>query len=106
MIFDALKKVLVGSNDDAVEAIKNGATLIDVRSSGEFAGGSADGAINIPHDELKKFEAKLKKSKQPFVVFCASGMRSANAKSQLKAMGYDNVINGKTWGAVQRMVAQ
>lgn len=34
------------------ELIKKGAFLVDVRTSGEFAGGSVKGAVNIPLDAI------------------------------------------------------
>ncbi|MGL1900855.1 MAG: rhodanese-like domain-containing protein [Fibrobacterales bacterium] len=104
MIFDAIKKVLGGNGEEIAEAVKSGATLIDVRSAGEFRGGSVPGAINIPHDEMRKHKAKFEKMKQPLILFCASGMRSATATMALKGMGIENVLNGKTWGSVNAIV--
>ncbi|MGL1934572.1 MAG: rhodanese-like domain-containing protein [Fibrobacterales bacterium] len=104
MIFEAIKKVLSGNSGEIAEALKSGATLIDVRSAGEFSGGSVPGAINIPHDEMRKNKAKVQKMKQPLILFCASGMRSAAATQALKTMGIENVINGKTWGSVNAIV--
>jgi len=106
MIFDSLKKMFAGDTEAIETAIKNGATIIDVRSPGEFSGGSVKGAVNIPHNELEKNKGKIEKLKQPFVLCCASGMRSAAASRQLKNMGYADVIDGKTWVAVNAVVNQ
>lgn len=57
------------------EFIKNGALLIDVRSSDEFTAGSAPGAINIPLDKIQDELSKLNDA-QNIIVFCKSGMRS------------------------------
>ena len=47
------KKIKMGGNKVKLkEMLKQGAKVIDVRSKGEFAGGSFPGAINIPLDEL------------------------------------------------------
>jgi phage shock protein E len=79
--------------------IANGATLLDVRTKGEFNTGSAKGAINIPLDQLEKNIGKLKGSGQ-VVVFCRTGARSAMAKRIL--MQHDiPVFNGGSWGSVE-----
>lgn len=87
------------SNENLAQIINEGAFLVDVRSPGEFAGGSAKGATNIPLDmiaqHIKKFEGK-----KNIVVFCRSGNRSSQAKSILERHGFKNVTNGGTWNAV------
>jgi phage shock protein E len=78
------------------ELKKNGATLIDVRSAGEFANGNAPGTINIPLQELGSRLGEIPKS-SPVVLCCASGTRSGMAKLILKKNGYQNVHNIGTW---------
>jgi rhodanese-related sulfurtransferase len=73
-----------------------GATLIDVRSAGEFARGSAPGTINIPLNELGSRLAEITKTK-PVVLACASGTRSGMAKMVLKKNGYQQVHNIGPW---------
>ncbi len=99
-MFGFLKK-LFGSEDSErlVEVINNGATLIDVRSKGEFASGSLKNAINIPLNEISS-KVKSLKNKENIVVFCRSGMRSKQAQSILKQAGITNVFNG---GSLQNM---
>lgn len=81
--------------------IEQGAFLVDVREPGEFAGGTAKGAVNIPLGrvtaELNKF-----KGKENIVVFCRSGNRSNQAKTILEQNGFKNVINGGTWEEVNQ----
>lgn len=100
MIIDFLKKIF-GSEDSEklTEAINNGATLIDVRSKGEFASGSIKNAVNIPLNEISNQINKLK-NKRNIVIFCRSGMRSKQAQSILKQAGFENVFNG---GSLQNM---
>lgn len=102
-MFGFFKNLFGGSSEKLSEAIKNGAVLIDVRSQGEFASGNVKGSTNIPLDKLSSQLGKLKKDK-PIVVFCASGMRSASAKSILERNGYANVINGGSWKNVQSVI--
>jgi len=70
----------------AKQLVADGAMLLDVRTSGEFASGHLPGAVNIPLGELSARIAKVPKD-QPVTVYCASGMRSASAKRLLKATG-------------------
>jgi rhodanese-related sulfurtransferase len=46
---------------------------------------------------------KLKKDK-PIITCCASGMRSANAKSILKSNGFKEVYNGGGWSTLQNKI--
>lgn len=87
-------KSLFGSlNPEVKEALKNGAFLVDVRTSTEFACGSATNAVNIPLNQLRNNLNKFKSKKQ-IIVFCQSGARSAQSKRILNQNGIENVING------------
>ena len=78
------------------ELINNGAIIIDVRTPGEYAGGHLKRSKNMPLDSLKGNLSKIDKSKT-VITCCASGMRSAAARSVLKANGFTDVINGGSW---------
>ena len=98
-----LKKILgFGPKINYAELVKNGAIIIDVRSSGEFAGGHIKGSINIPVDSLIKNLDKFKDKNKIIITCCASGMRSASAKSILRSRGYLYVYNGGGWSGLQR----
>jgi len=47
--------------------------------------------------------SKLKKDK-PIITCCASGMRSASAKSILKSNGFTEVHNGGGWSSLQNKI--
>jgi len=64
--------------------------VIDVRQPGETAGGTIDGAIEIPLTRLAEQYETLDPAK-PTVVFCAGGFRSSIAASKLMAHGFDDV---------------
>lgn len=102
-MFGIFKNLLSTDNKKLAEAIKNGAFLVDVRTSFEFSGGSVKGAVNIPLDSLANHLAKFK-NKKSIVVFCRSGNRSSQAKSILEQNGFQNVINGGTWKNVNQIV--
>lgn len=92
------------SGQNLKQHIAEGALLVDVRSPGEFAGGSAKGAINIPLDNLMQHLDKFRGHRH-IIVFCRSGNRSAMAKQILEGQGFKNVINGGTWENVAIQVS-
>ena len=98
-------KMLFGSGNTAIlkEIIKEGAFLVDVRTSGEFSSGHVKGSINIPLD-MVSFQLAKFKNKKNIIVFCRSGNRSSQAKTILEQNGFINVINGGTWQNVQQQV--
>lgn len=101
-MFGFLKNLFLKTDKTPLaELIHSGAFLVDVRSRGEFASRSAKGAVNIPLNQLSDQLMKFK-NKSHIVVFCASGMRSAQAKNILKRSGITNVTNGKSWQNVNR----
>ena len=72
------------------------AILVDVRSEQEYNEDHKDGAINIPHYEMKnKAEAILKEKEKAIILYCRSGSRSKKAYEMLKKMGYTNVYHIK-----------
>lgn len=94
-----LFKSIFGSADTSKldEVIAKGAIIIDVRSAGEFATGHAKGAINIPLDQLESKLYKIKSYQKPLVLCCASGMRSARAKSFLAGQGIADLHDAGSW---------
>jgi phage shock protein E len=96
--FGNLVNAISGSGS---ESIPDNAIFIDVRSPGEAAGGTIDGAINIPLPDIgAKAKGALPKEATPIVVFCASGMRSGMAKKTLQSLGYEQVTNGGGIGSL------
>jgi len=83
--------------------IQEGTFLVDVRSPGEFSGGSAKGAVNIPLDNLTHEIEKFRGHKN-IIVFCRSGNRSSMAKQILEGNGFKNVTNGGTWENVASQI--
>lgn len=78
---------------EAKKLVAAGAKLIDVRSPGEYAMGHIPGSINVPVSELGARAKDLGAKDQPKVVYCASGTRSALARSVLKGQGFQQVFN-------------
>ncbi len=95
--------ILSDKKADIVQALNNKAYLVDVRTREEFAEGSAQGAVNIPVDEIPK-KLSAFEGKQEIIVFCKSGGRSAQAKRFLTQKGFEKVTNGGTWKKVQELL--
>lgn len=93
----------IGPSVDYKELVKNGAKIVDVRSKAEYASGHIKGSINIPLNELSRLPKSLK-PEHTIITCCASGMRSAAAKSQLKAMGFSQVHNGGGWHSLNQKI--
>jgi phage shock protein E len=89
------------SPDVVLQKIKDGATVVDVRTPGEYQTGAYPGAVNIPVQELDRRLAELR-SDRPIVVYCGSGARSAAAERLLRARGFDDVVNGGGLGQMPR----
>jgi phage shock protein E len=71
-------------------------TIVDVRTVDEFRGGHAEGAINIPLQEVVERMEEIKNLKMPLVLCCASGNRSGQAHRYLAQQGLD-CYNGGSW---------
>ncbi|TXB63984.1 rhodanese-like domain-containing protein [Vicingus serpentipes] len=81
------------------------ATIIDVRTPGEFAMGCVEGSTNIPLDQVPHKIEEFKNMKKPLVLCCASGGRSGQAVQFLEANGVDDIYNGGGWNMVaMRMI--
>jgi rhodanese-related sulfurtransferase len=72
----------------ALELVRDGATLLDVRENNEWKSGHAPGAIHVPLGDIDKAPRRIKQGR-PVVVMCASGMRSRTAAKHLRGLGYD-----------------
>ncbi|MCC7401963.1 MAG: rhodanese-like domain-containing protein [Chitinophagaceae bacterium] len=99
-----IKKLFgAGPKIDLKALVQDGAQIIDVRTKAEFQNGHIKGAVNMPLNNLTSQVNKLKKNK-PVITCCASGMRSASAKSILKSHGFTEVYNGGGWMRLQNKI--
>lgn len=95
-----LEKIF-GKKVDLQEVISSGAVILDVRTKGEFQSGHLRNSINIPVDNLQGNLKKLNKNK-PIITCCASGARSASARSILLSNGFEQVYNGGSWSSLKK----
>lgn len=91
--FILFKRLTQVSADEARRLVKEGARLIDVRSRAEYDSGHIPGSINVPVNELAARLDKLGPKDEAKVIYCASGTRSAVARSMLKGRGFTRVFN-------------
>jgi len=70
--------------------------VIDVRTPGEFQGGSINRALNIDFNAVD-FKAQIKKldKNKTTLIFCHGGGRSAKALDLMKELGFTHVLELK-----------
>jgi rhodanese-related sulfurtransferase len=82
----------------------NGAPIIDVREPEEFAAGHLPGAVNIPRGVLEfqvdghpalnfRTDPHLSHRREPVILYCRTGGRSALAAESLKRLGFDRPLS-------------
>jgi rhodanese-related sulfurtransferase len=91
----AVSALALAANDLAtIQSNISAPVIIDVRTPQEFATGSIEGAVNLPlkglPDSLLSEGIELD---EEVVVYCRSGRRSAQAKTLLKAAGFELVFD-------------
>ena len=106
-MINTLKKIFgFGPKEDFADLVKQGSIVLDVRSEGEYSSGHIKGSLNIPVNTLNNNLNKLKDKNKTIITCCASGMRSASAKSILKSNGYSQVYNGGGWSSLQNKISK
>ncbi len=73
-------------------ALRDSFTVIDVRSKADYDKGHIEGAISIPHEELKARSAALDKNKK-YAVHCNKGTTGNAAQNLLLNLGFKDVYN-------------
>ncbi|HMW39014.1 MAG: rhodanese-like domain-containing protein [Saprospiraceae bacterium] len=100
-MFELIKKLFAsGPKVDYRQLVSEGAQIIDVRTKMEFNGGHIKGSKNIPLQVLGQNLKSIHKDK-PVIAVCASGSRSAAARSILLANGFKEVYNGGGYYSLQ-----
>jgi rhodanese-related sulfurtransferase len=75
------------------QVVEAGATVLDVRTVEEFAGGHVRGALNIPLHVLPLRMSELGPKDRPLVLYCLSGGRSGQAAEFLRRAGFAEVLD-------------
>jgi rhodanese-related sulfurtransferase len=110
--FDRLRRLFGGRPADgslgskikaerALDLVRGGATLLDVRENKEWKSGHAPGAVHVALGDIDKAPRRLPQGR-PVVVMCATGMRSRTAAKHLRGLGFDAASLSGGMGAWQR----
>jgi len=77
---------------EALELLRRGAVMLDVRDAVELLAGTAQGATHVPRCEIESRVAQLAPDPAAtLLLLCASGVRSLAAARQLAGLGYSDV---------------
>ena len=89
-----LATAVLSGCSSSVSLDPTGATIIDVRTADEYAAGHLKGAINIDIYQAN-FMTEINKLPKDgkYIVYCKSGVRAGNAKSQMDAAGFKDVTS-------------
>ena len=69
-------------------------TIIDVRTQGEYQDGHIKDAINIDVNSGSfKTDVSSLDTTKTYLVYCQTGVRSANASAQMVGLGFQHVYN-------------
>lgn len=93
------------SPEEAIELQRDGARILDVRTTGEFESVHIPGSYNVPLDLLSEHRDELTRSVEaPVILVCASGMRAKQADNALRDAGFASltVLEGGINGWEQR----
>lgn len=84
----------LSAREFARRAAEPGVIIMDVRTARELKGGRIRGALHLDI-AAPDFEDKLARldRKATYLIYCASGARSARACQQMKALGFAQVFN-------------
>lgn len=103
-MFEAIKNLFKGTKVDYAQLIDEGAIIIDVRTPQEYDRGHIKNSKNLPLGELPNRLKSVSDKSKTYITCCASGMRSASAKSIMKRNGYTNVYNGGGWESLRSKI--
>lgn len=77
---------------EALDLMRRGAVLLDVRDAVELLAGTADGATHVPLCEIDRRVRQLAPDAgSTLLLLCASGVRSLSAARRLQDLGYRDV---------------
>ncbi len=97
-IFVANKNSSVTDESVTTNQLAQGTVVYDVRTPEEYAGGHAEGAINLPLDKIQSGVYPQAAKTSPIAVYCHSGNRSGQATTILKQAGYTNITDIGAYG--------
>ena len=93
------------STKEAAEYLKNGATLVDVRTVNEFESGHIMQAYNMPLDRIEMLApSTFKDRNKVLLLHCSTGVRSKMAQRKLEEIGYKNAFNLGSYERAEKVI--
>lgn len=86
--------------------MKNGAILLDVRTSQEFKEGHVKGAVNLDVEDMLSGKTPDTTKNSKIYVYCRSGNRSAQAVAVLERAGFEDVNDLGGLSEIEQMGAK
>lgn len=94
VVNDAKSRIREVTVEQAIERMRQGARLIDVREDNEWAKGHASGAIHLGRGIIERDIVQTFPDKSAdLILYCGGGYRSALGADMLQKMGYSNVVS-------------
>jgi len=91
----------------ALEHLRRGARVIDVRSASEYQAGHLPEAVNVPLDALaQQIQRAAPDKDQVLLLHCFSGTRSGMARRILRGNGYTQVFNLGSYGRAESILRE
>jgi rhodanese-related sulfurtransferase len=91
IVFRRLRRIPTAK---ARRLIAEGALVLDVRTSQEFASGHARGAVNLPVEQARRRITEIEPDRsRTILTYCHSGTRSAITCRILRGLGYQHAHN-------------
>ena len=90
-------------NGKIKEALKRGATVIDIRTANEFDQGKVRDSTNIPIDRISINLQRIRQMRTPIIICSNFDSENEKAISYLKANGVKEIYNGGSWTRVLKI---
>jgi rhodanese-related sulfurtransferase len=91
-------------NNKIKEALRQGATIIDVRTANEFDQGKIRNSFNIPVDRININLERIRHMRRPIIICSNSDSETEQVISTLKANGIKDIHNGGSWTRLLKMI--
>lgn len=91
-------------NNKIKEALRQGATIIDVRTANEFDRGKIRNSFNIPVDRININLERIRHMRRPIIICSNSDSETEQVISTLKANGIKDIHNGGSWTRLLKMI--
>jgi phage shock protein E len=91
-------------NNKIKEALRQGATIIDVRTANEFDHGKIRNSFNIPVDRININLERIRHMRRPIIICSNSDSETEQVIFTLKTNGIKDIHNGGSWTRLLKMI--